>query len=57
MALSTDAEGEAEALGVMLLADLQTVFAAASNDALWTETIVDRLKAMIERPWPELGRG
>ena len=42
---------------MMLLADLQTVFAAASNDALWTETIVDRLKAMIERPWPELGRG
>ncbi len=57
VALSTDAEGEAEALGVMLLADLQTVFAAASNDALWTETIVDRLKTMIERPWPELGRG
>ena len=57
VALSTDAEGDAEALGVMLLADLREVFDASSNAELWTETLIDRLKAMTERPWPELARG
>ena len=57
VALSTDAEGEAEALGVMLLADLKEIFKATGNDALWTETLVDLLKEMTERPWCELSRG
>jgi Protein of unknown function (DUF3631)/RepB DNA-primase from phage plasmid len=57
VALSTDAEGEAEALGVLLLADLREIFDATTNADLWTETLVERLKAMTERPWPELGRG
>lgn len=41
-------------LGVKLLSDLRTVFAAAESDRLSTETVLERLHALEESPWGDL---
>ena len=48
------ADEDAETIGVQLLADIKEVF--ASVESIWTEDLLKRLHAMVERPWCEFGR-
>ncbi|AUX78119.1 DUF3631 domain-containing protein [Sinorhizobium fredii] len=48
-----DDEGEAE----MLLQDLRAIFARKKADSLWTDTIVEALVEIEDRPWAEFRRG
>ena len=48
----TDAQG----LGVMLLADIQQVFAEKNAERLFSKELVDALCAMADRPWVEARR-
>jgi hypothetical protein len=41
-------------LGIQLLADLRTLFAAAGTDRMHTNDIVERLRAMDDAPWSDL---
>jgi Protein of unknown function (DUF3631) len=55
-ALTKDAQDDAEGLGVKLLRDVQAIFRADGQDELPTKVLVEKLVAMEERPWPEMGR-
>ena len=50
-------QAEDEAAGVMLLEDLQRLFAEEQTDRLRTADIVNALGSMDERPWPEWSKG
>lgn len=49
-------EGTSEQ-GVLLLKDIQLLFASQSADRLASQLIVEELNKMEERPWPEMNRG
>jgi putative DNA primase/helicase len=49
-------DADAQGLAIMLLADIQTVFADKKTDRLFSKELVDALCAMEDRPWPEARR-
>jgi hypothetical protein len=57
LALSSDAEASDEAAGVMLLADLRTLFAERRVDRLASAKIVEALHVLEHRPWAEWRHG
>jgi hypothetical protein len=54
--ISTNMEIDDQTFGVQLLTDMQTVFASAQVEGIWTEDLLRHLHAMPERPWSEYGR-
>jgi hypothetical protein len=54
-AFVTGAQDDTASLGTRLLADLRDVFGSA--DALFTQTILDRLHALAESPWADYSYG
>src|SRR5262249_13401944 len=50
----TTREGERENLRVVLLADIQQVFA---DERMFSKDLIDALAELKERPWPEICRG
>lgn len=56
-ALVAEAKASTPSLGIRLLADLKTIFDATTDDALSTETLLDRLHKMEEAPWNEIAAG
>ena len=62
IAALTDADGDNEGLGVLLLKDMQHVFKEQmakdqKADAISSEDLAQKLHGMEERPWLEYGRG
>jgi putative DNA primase/helicase len=53
LALSA-ADEDAETIGIQLLGDIKEVL--ANVEPIWTEDLLKRLHAMVERPWCEFGR-
>ncbi len=53
--LLTNNEEVEDTAGVMLLEDIQRVFASNNTDRISSTDIVDELSMMEERPWPEWG--
>ncbi|HVS15500.1 MAG TPA: DUF3631 domain-containing protein [Thermoanaerobaculia bacterium] len=53
-ALLSGGDQDADGIGETLLGDLRVIFGA--EDRMKTETILERLHALEERPWPEWGR-
>lgn len=49
-----DSRKTAPSLGVRLLADMRTLFSAASTDRMHTTEILDGLRAMDDAPWSDL---
>jgi putative DNA primase/helicase len=47
---------EDDAIGVLLLTDMQQVFRQQQTDHLFSEDLAKALNEMEERPWPEYGR-
>jgi putative DNA primase/helicase len=54
-AINNDTDNES--LGVMLLADIRSVFEANGTDRLRTDDLLETLTRMDERPWPEYSHG
>jgi putative DNA primase/helicase len=50
-------QDEGEAVGAMLLEDIQKVFQERGVDRIWCCDLVDALNEMEERPWPEWKHG
>jgi hypothetical protein len=48
---------EESAAGIVLLQDLQALFGAHKKDWILSSDLVERLKDMEERPWPEWSKG
>jgi hypothetical protein len=57
LALHGRAAADDESTGVQLLADIQAMFLATSDDMIGSEEIVKKLVEMAERPWTEFGKG
>lgn len=57
VALVAASKQRAPSLGVLLLRDIRTVFAAARVDELTTEALLAGLNQMDESPWPTIRRG
>jgi putative DNA primase/helicase len=57
-AVSLAGEAESEAIGVLLLQDLQALFADVVGDEkkIASATVVERLAKLEHRPWPEWGK-
>lgn len=56
IALSREGAEDAETTRTMLLSDLREMFAAEPGGVLFSREIVERLREMDERPWPEYQR-
>ena len=50
-------DAEAQGIGVMLLADIRQVWREMSSERIFSKALVERLRAMTDRPWPEANRG
>lgn len=54
--LVSQADTDAQGLGIMLLTDIQQVFREKKAERLFSKELVDALVAMTDRPWPEARR-
>ena len=52
--LSSQNDADSESLRVSLLADIRQIF---TSDRMFSKDMIDALKDMTERPWPEICRG
>ncbi len=52
-----ESDTDSEGLGVMLLADIRAVFDSKGLDRIATETLIEALIRMDERPWADLTHG
>ena len=49
---------ESETRGVLLLADLRSIFSSTDREGMWTSVLIAKLVAITEHPWADLdGRG
>ena len=47
---------EDDAVVIMLLEDIETIFDKAKDDKMPSTYLIDKLEQMLDRPWPEFGR-
>jgi putative DNA primase/helicase len=52
-----DEDPEGQGIGIMLLADIQKIFAEAKVLRIFSRVLVENLIEMSDRPWPEAHRG
>lgn len=57
IALSGESGDKEEEIGVILLHDIKEIFEARDCDRIRTETLLDELTRLTERPWPEWRKG
>ena len=56
-ALNDRVDANRDELPIMLLSDIKIVLDEDSGDRIFSDTLVDRLNNMQDRPWPDLKRG
>jgi len=55
--LTSQEDTDAQGIGAMLLGDIRQAFAESGTGELFSRSLVERLCAMTDRPWPEAHRG
>ncbi len=55
--LTSKEDVDAQGIGMMLLADVERIFAERNCDRIFSKNLVEALNAMTDRPWPEVHKG
>jgi putative DNA primase/helicase len=55
--LTSKEDVDAQGIGMMLLADIERIFAERNCDRIFSKNLVEALNAMTDRPWPEVHKG
>lgn len=55
--LTSKEDVDAQGIGMMLLADIERIFAERHYDRIFSKNLVEALNAMTDRPWPEVHKG
>lgn len=55
--LTSQEDADADGIGTMLLTDIRSAFSQTAGDRMFSENLLESLRAMPERPWREIRKG